>query len=108
MNLEKKFKNFNLQILLASKPNKAKSNSHCSEWKSLVSVMSQKSADVNNQQTVRRYFNIGQGGASTNVVLDAIALSKVLERLRKAGLSLSLKKNKTTIGLNNVEMHIPS
>ena len=38
--------------------------------------MSQKSADVNNQQTVRRYFNIGQGGASTNVVLDAIALSK--------------------------------
>lgn len=87
MNLEKKsLKNFNLQTLLASKPNKATSNSHCSEWKSLVSVMSQKSADVNNQQTVRRYFNIGQGGASTNVVLDAIALSKVFGKVKKSRL----------------------
>ena len=83
---EKSLKNFNLQTLLASKPNKATSNSHCSEWKSLVSVMSQKSADVNNQQTVRRYFNIGQGGASTNVVLDAIALSKVFGKVKKSRL----------------------
>ena len=80
---EKSLKNFNLQTLLASKPNKATSNSHCSEWNSLVSVMSQKSADVNNQQTVRRYFNVGQGGASTNVVLDAIALSKVFGKVKK-------------------------
>lgn len=83
---EKSLKNFNLQTLLASKPNKATSNLHCSEWKSLVSVMSQKSADVNNQQTVRRYFNIGQGGASTNVVLDAIALSKVFGKVKKSRL----------------------
>lgn len=83
---EKSLKNFNLQTLLASKPNKATSNSHCSEWKALVSVMSQKSADVNNQQTVRRYFNIGQGGASTNVVLDAIALSKVFGKVKKSRL----------------------
>ena len=48
--------------------------------------MSQKSADVNNQQTVRRYFNIGQGGASTNVVLDAIALSKVFGKVKKSRL----------------------
>lgn len=83
---EKSLKNFNLQTLFASKPNKATSHSHCSEWKSLVSVMSQKSADVNNQQTVRRYFNIGQGGASTNVVLDAIALSKVFGKVKKSRL----------------------
>lgn len=83
---EKSLKNFNLQTLLASKPNKATSNLHCSEWKSLVSVMSQKSADLNNQQTVRRYFNIGQGGASTNVVLDAIALSKVFGKVKKSRL----------------------
>ena len=83
---EKSLKNFNLQTLLASKPNKATFNSHCSEWKSLVSVMSQKSADVNNQQTVRRYFNIGQGGASTNVVLDAIALSKVFGKVKRSRL----------------------
>lgn len=54
--------------------------------KDLFSVMSQKSADVNNQQTVRRYFNIGQGGASTNVVLDAIALSKVFGKVKKSRL----------------------
>lgn len=83
---EKSLKNFNLQTLLASKPNKATSNSHCSEWKALVSVMAQKRADVNNQQTVRRYFNIGQGGASTNVVLDAIALSKVFGKVKKSRL----------------------
>ena len=83
---EKSLKNFNLQTLLASKPNKATSNSHCSEWKSLVNVMAQKSADVNNQQTVRRYFNIGQGGASTNVVLDVIALSKVFGKVKKSRL----------------------
>lgn len=34
--------------------------------------------ELNYQQTVRRYFNIGQGGASSDVVLDAITLSKVL------------------------------
>ena len=89
---EKSLKNFNLQTLLASKPNKATSNSHCSEWKSLVSVMSQKSADVNNQQTVRRYFNIGQGGASTNVVLDAIALSKVFGKVKKSRLIIEPKE----------------
>lgn len=83
---EKSLKNFNLQTLLASKPNKVTSNSHCSEWKSLVSVMSQKGADLNNQQTVRRYFNIGQGGVSTNVVLDAIALSKVFGKVKKSRL----------------------
>lgn len=89
---EKSLKNFNLQTLLASKPNKATSNSHCSEWKSLVSVMSQKSADVNNQQTVRRYFNIGQGGASTNVVLDEIALSKVFGKVKKSRLIIEPKE----------------
>lgn len=89
---EKSLKNFNLQTLLASKPNKATSNSHCSEWKSLVSVMSQKSADVNNQQTVRRYFNIGQGGVSTNVVLDEIALSKVFGKVKKSRLIIEPKE----------------
>ena len=89
---EKSLKNFNLQTLLASKPNKATSYSHCSEWKSLVSVMSQKSADVNNQQTVRRYFNIGQGGASTNVVLDEIALSKVFGKVKKSRLIIEPKE----------------
>lgn len=83
---ENSLMNFNLQVLLASEPNIVTSNSHCSEWNSLVNLMSQMSADANNQQTVRRYFNIGQGGASTNVVLDAIALSKVFGKVKKSRL----------------------
>lgn len=80
---EKSLKNFNVQTLLASKPNKAANNSHCTEWRSLLSVMSQKGADVNNQQTVRKYFNIGQGGASSNVVLDTLLLSKVFGKVKR-------------------------
>lgn len=115
---EKSLKNFNLQTLFASKPNKATSNSHCSEWKSLVSVMSQKSADVNNQQTVRRYFNIGQGGASTNVVLDAIALSKVFGKVKKSRLIIEPEEKQNDdrikqrrdayIFLNDIEERIES
>lgn len=86
---EKSLKNFNLQALLASKPNKATNNSHCSEWKSLISMMAQKGADLNNQQTVRRYFNIGQGGASSNVVLDAITLSKIFSKVKRSKLSIN-------------------
>ena len=85
---EKSLKNFNLQALLASKPNKASQNSHSAEWKSLLSVMSQKRADLNNQETVRRYFNIGQGGASSNVVLDALALSKTFSKVKRNRLSV--------------------
>lgn len=89
---EKSLKNFNLQTLLASKPNKATNNSHCSEWKSLVSVMSQKDADLNNQQTVRRYFNIGQGGASSNIVLDAVTLTKVFSKVKRNRLTIEVEE----------------
>lgn len=85
---EKSLKNFNLQALLASKPNKAISNSHSSEWKSLLSVMAQKGADMNNQDTVRKYFNIGQGGASSNVVLDALSLARVFSKVKRNKLSV--------------------
>ena len=80
---EKSLKNFNTQVLLASKPNKAINNSHCNEWKSLLSVMAQKGADVNNQQNVRRYFNISQAGASSIIVLDALLLSKVFGKVKR-------------------------
>ena len=85
---EKSLKNFNLQALLASKPNKATSNAHSSEWKSLLSVMAQKGADMNNQDTVRKYFNIGQGGASSNVVLDALSLAKTFSKVKRNKLSV--------------------
>ncbi|SCY77626.1 AAA domain-containing protein [Lachnospiraceae bacterium XBB2008] len=80
---EKTLKNFNSQVLLASKPNKASTNSHCKEWNSLVSLMGQKGADQNNQQTVRGYFNIEQAGARSVVVLDAPLLSKVFGKIKR-------------------------
>ena len=89
---EKSLKNFSLQTLLASKPNKSTTNSHSAEWKSILSVIAQKRADLNNQETVRRYFNIGQGGASTNVVLDAVALSKTFLKIKKNRLAIDAEK----------------
>ncbi len=85
---ERSLKNYNLQALLASKPNKATVNSHSSEWRSLLSVMAQKGADMNNQDTVRKYFNIGQGGASSIVVLDAISISKVFSKVKRNRLTI--------------------
>lgn len=86
---EKSLKNFNSQTLLASKPNKATSNAHSKEWNSLLSVMAQKGADKNNQETVRKYFNIGQGGASSVIVLDPILLSKVFGKIKRSRLLIS-------------------
>lgn len=85
---EKSLKNYGLQQLLASKPNHANMNSHCNEWNSLLSVIAQKKADENNKQTVRRYFNIGQGGASSIVVLDALKISKVLTKIKRQSLTI--------------------
>lgn len=79
---------FNAQSLLASKPNDALTNSHSKEWKSLLSVMSQMRADINNQQTVKNYFNIEQAGARTITVLDTIKLDSVLEKVKKQRLSI--------------------
>ncbi len=85
---ERSLKNYNLQALLASKPNKSTVNSHSTEWKSLLSVMAQKGADMNNQDTVRKYFNIGQGGASSIVVLDSISISKVFSKVKRNKLTI--------------------
>ncbi|WP_097006577.1 ATP-binding protein [Lacrimispora amygdalina] len=85
---EKNLKNFNLQALLASKPNKSTSNMHSSEWNKLLTVMTQKNADKNNQETVRKYFNIGQAGASKIIVLDSIALSKTFSKVKRNKLQI--------------------
>jgi hypothetical protein len=86
---EKTLKNFTIRELLASKPNKNTSNSHSKEWNSLLSVMEQKNAAKNNQETVRTYFNIDQGGGSKVIVLDRILLSKVFNKVKKNHLVIS-------------------
>lgn len=86
---EKSLKNFTIKELLASKPNKNTSNSHSKEWNSLLSVMEQKNAAKNNQETVRTYFNIDQGGGSKVIVLDQILLSKVFSKVKRNHLAIS-------------------
>ena len=86
---EKSLKNFTIKELLASKPNKNSSNSHSKEWNSLLSVMEQKNAAKNNQETVRTYFNIDQGGGSKVIVLDQILLSKVFSKVKRNHLAIS-------------------
>ena len=86
---EKSLKNFTIKELLASKPNKNSSNSHSKEWNSLLSVMEQKNAAKNNQETVRTYFNIDQGGGSKVIVLDHILLSKVFSKVKRNHLAIS-------------------
>ena len=113
---EKTLKNFNLQVLFSSKPNINTTNAHCTEWKSLLSLMSQKKSDENNQLTVRRYFNIGQGGASTNIVLDSIALHRVFSKVKKCRLHIedrqiddNIKQRKDAyVFLNDIEQRIES
>lgn len=85
---EKSLKNYSLQSLLASKPNKATTNSHSSEWKSLLAVMGQKGADVNNKETVRKYFNIEQAGARTMVVLDSLQISRAFSKVKRNKLTI--------------------
>ena len=88
---EKTMQNFDVKALLGRKPNKVANSSHSTEWVSLLSVISQKGADVNNQQTIRKYFNIVQGEASSNIVLDSLLLSKVFKKVKRNKLVLDDK-----------------
>lgn len=85
---EKTLKNFTIKELLASKPNKHTDNSHCKEWNSLLNVMNQKNAASNNKDTVRKYFNIDQGGGSTKIVLDYVALTKTFSKIKRNHLEI--------------------
>lgn len=85
---EKTLKNFTIRELLASKPNKNTDNSHCKEWNSLLNVMNQKNAASNNKDTVRKYFNIDQGGGSKIIVLDYLALTKTFSKIKRNHLEI--------------------
>ncbi len=115
---EKSLKNFQIKELLASKPNENITNSHCKEWNSLLSVMDQKNAAKNNQDTVRKYFNIDQGGGGKVIVLDQILLSKTFSKVKKNHLEISEEEKQTDdkvklrkdayVFLNDIEERIES
>lgn len=85
---EKSLKNFNTQVLLASKVNKSNANSHSKEWNSLLSRLAVKNRDKNNQQTVVDYFCIEQAGAKGVKVIDASLFQKVFGSVKRNHLEI--------------------
>jgi len=62
---------------------------HCSDWKSLVSVLSQKGEDEQNWDTVKQYFNLRQGTTGGSItVLDDPSFRKLLKEVKDARLEL--------------------
>lgn len=66
---EKSLKNLSVQYLFDSKSPKSAKTYHSKEWNALVTVLSQKGADIANKETVRQYFNIPQGDGNSIIVL---------------------------------------
>ena len=79
---EKSLKNLTAEYLLCDHPAENKNTYHSKDWNTLLSVMHQKDADLINKETVRQYFNLIQGGAGSMLVLDAINLSKTINKVK--------------------------
>lgn len=78
----KTIKEFDRKNLFVSNCQTLDNTAHSSEWKNLVSVLNQKGADKINQETVNQYFNLPQGDGGSVKVLDDIALTDLLNRLK--------------------------
>lgn len=86
---EKSLGNLTAEYLLVNHSAKNNNTFHCNEWRSLLSVMHQKNADIINRTTVRQYFNLMQGSAASSVmVLDAINLAKAVRKVKTARLQI--------------------
>lgn len=86
---EKTIGNLTTDYLFCDHPAKNNNTWHSYEWKSLLSVMQQKSADLINRDTVRQYFNIMQGSAAGSVVvLDAVNLAKTIRKVKTSKLQI--------------------
>lgn len=88
---EKSLKNLSAQYLFDSKASKLERNYHSKEWNDLVTVLSQKGADIANRETVRQYFNIPQGESSSIIVLNEPSLSQVVRRVKTNKLTIPLE-----------------
>lgn len=85
---ERTLKNLTSKYLFDIKPAKSAKTNHSKEWNSLVSLFSQKGADVSNRETVRQYFNIPQGGGGSIIVLDEPSLMQVFRKVKTKKLYL--------------------
>lgn len=95
---ERSLKNLTARYLFDVKPTKEAKNYHTKEWKSLVTLLSQKGADTANRETVRKYFNIPQGDGSSIIVLDEPNLMNVFRKV---------KINKFSVPKEALEMQDP-
>lgn len=93
---EKSLKNLSAQYLFDSKSSKAAKTYHSKEWNALVTVLSQKGADVVNKETVRQYFNIPQGDGNSIIVLDEPSLSQIVRRVKTNRLTISSEALEST------------
>lgn len=85
---ERSLKNFTPACLFEAKsPRNVKTN-HTKEWNALVSLLSQKGADISNRETVRQYFNIPQGSSSSMIVLDALNLARSFKKVKTSKLCI--------------------
>ncbi|SMC62097.1 ATP-binding protein [Papillibacter cinnamivorans] len=79
---ERSLKNLTAKYLFEAKTAKPAKSSHSREWNSLVTILSQRGADVANRETVRQYFNLPQGGGSSVIVLDEPNLMRVFRNVK--------------------------
>lgn len=79
---EKSLKNLSSDYLFIFKGKTVKNSSHSPEWIRLCDLLSQRGADENNRETVRRYFNLPQGDRGSKIVLDEPRLAKVFHRIK--------------------------
>lgn len=79
---EKSLKNLTIDNLFSFKDKSLKNSSHSTEWIRLCELLSQRGADENNRETVRRYFNLPQGERGSKIVLDEPHLSQVFHKIK--------------------------
>ena len=85
---ERSLKNLTSKFLFDVKPAKNTKTYHSREWNALVSLLSQKGADVSNRETVKQYFNIPQGGGGSIIVLDEPNLMHFFRKVKTNKLSI--------------------
>lgn len=86
---ERKLDNLTLKHLFELKQIKVEKTYHTKEWNSLVSLLSQRGADISNKETVRQYFNLPQGSGGSIIVLDEPNLKKVFDKVKTDRLKIA-------------------
>lgn len=79
---EKSLKNLASDYLFKDIKKTVKNSCHSNEWIRLCDLISQRGADANNRETVRRYFNLPQGDRGSKIVLDEPRLSSVFRKIK--------------------------